>query len=217
MLGVQTKSAGRRISSLFSLGSNKDSSNNSIVSSPTGSPRPTTSQKSSPEQTPYDRLSKPVRPMRHVASAQNLSPNFSKPLSPTNSSSTNLADPGLDVPLRPPPSLASLHGDMDSNGSSGSRPSSRGGSRPSSSGGLAPPGGAPRPRPTTPSDGKKRRSWMPGRASRIVSMGGPSPDLPDHGVNAWVAGLNEIIPYGTGPLVSGGMVGPPLMFIHAAV
>lgn len=106
-------------------------------------------------------------------------------------------DLDLNAPLPPPPSLLAVNQDLaDTAGNSpNSRPQSRGGSRPSSSGGLAPPGS----RPGTPGAPKlsKRRSWMPGRA-RASSVDNRA-SMPS--TSAWVAGLDQKVPYDLGPLL----------------
>ncbi|KAL2799693.1 hypothetical protein BJX66DRAFT_292447 [Aspergillus keveii] len=189
MLSAPVKSA-KRISSLFSLGSNKDAS----TPSP---PRSPSVPKLSPDQMPQDkRRRSSSRPARL---ASNPVPNFSQPMSPIARDS----DLDLDSPLPPPPSLLAVNQDLaDSTPNSpDGRPQSRGrrlsSSRPSSSAGLAVPGSGPDSRPGTPS---KRRSWMPGRAraSSIDARASPQ-QLP----GAWIAGLEHKIPYDMGPLGRG--------------
>ncbi|KAL2820682.1 hypothetical protein BJX63DRAFT_280405 [Aspergillus granulosus] len=189
MLSAPVKSA-KRISSLFSLGSNKDRD----VSNPTP-PRSPSVPRSSPDQTPQDHRRSSSRPARIVS---NPVPNFSQPMSPIPRD-----DLDLDTPLQPPPSLLAVNQDLadSSHNSLDGRPQSRGrtlsSSRPTSSAGLAVPGAGPDSRPGTPS---KRRSWMPGRA-RASSMDARAnaQQLP----GAWIAGLEHKIPYDMGPLGRG--------------
>jgi hypothetical protein len=192
MLSAPVKSA-KRISSLFSLGSNKDAS----TPSP---PRSPSVPKLSPDQMPQDkRRRSSSRPARL---ASNPVPNFSQPMSPIARDS----DLDLDSPLPPPPSLLAVNQDLADSvpNSPDGRPQSRGrrlsSSRPSSSAGLAVPGSGPDSRPGTPS---KRRSWMPGRAraSSIDARASPQ-QLP----GAWIAGLEHKIPYDMGPLGRGEQV-----------
>ncbi|KAL4871222.1 hypothetical protein BDV12DRAFT_194583 [Aspergillus spectabilis] len=187
MLSAPVKSA-KRISSLFSLGSNKDATSPS-------SPRSPSLPKPSPDQIPQD--TRPRSSSRPARLASNPVPNFSQPISPIPKD-----DFDLDAPLAPPPSLLAVNQDLadTANSSPDGRPQSRGrrlsNSRPSSSGGLAVPGG-PDSRPGTPS---KRRSWMPGRgrASSIDVRTSPQ-QLP----SAWIAGLEHKILYDLGPLGRG--------------
>ncbi|KAL2838028.1 hypothetical protein BJY01DRAFT_220326 [Aspergillus pseudoustus] len=190
MLSAPVKSA-KRISSLFSLGSNKDRD----VSNPSP-PRSPSVPKPSPDQIPHDkRRRSSSRPARIVS---NPVPNFSQPMSPISRD-----DLDLDSPLPPPPSLLAVNQDLADSApnSPDGRPQSRGrrlsSSRPSSSAGLAVPGSGPDSRPGTPS---KRRSWMPGRArtSSIDARAAPQ-QLP----GAWIAGLEHKIPYDMGPLGRG--------------
>ncbi|CEN62907.1 hypothetical protein ASPCAL09535 [Aspergillus calidoustus] len=188
MLSAPVKSA-KRISSLFSLGSNKDAS----TPSP---PRSPSVPKLSPDQMPQDkRRRSSSRPARL---ASNPVPNFSQPMSPI----ARDTDLDLDSPLPPPPSLLAVNQDLADSAANSpdGRPQSRGrrlsSSRPSSSAGLAVPGSGPDSRPGTPS---KRRSWMPGRARASSIDARASPQLP----GAWIAGLEHKIPYDMGPLGRG--------------
>ena len=190
MLSAPVKSA-KRISSLFSLGSNKDSVSSSPVSP---------GFKSSPDQVPQD-ASRPrsaSRPTR-IVSQPNL-----------DSSNDHF---NLDEPLPPPPSLLAVNQDLASSPTSGpdGRPQSRGrrrsSSRPASAAGLFVPGGSDS-RPSTPS---KRRSWIPGRAraSSVDTRGtlmpaSPQPQPPSSG--AWIAGLDQRIAYDLNPLAQGEQV-----------
>ncbi|KAL3468169.1 hypothetical protein BJX64DRAFT_246981 [Aspergillus heterothallicus] len=190
MLSAPVKSA-KRISSLFSLGSNKDRD----VSNPSP-PRSPSVPKPSPDQIPQDKRRRSSSRPARIAS--NPVPNFSQPMSPVPRD-----DFDLDSPLPPPPSLLAVNQDLADSApnSPDGRPQSRGrrlsSSRPSSSAGLAVPGSGPDSRPGTPS---KRRSWMPGRAraSSIDARASPQ-QLP----GAWIAGLEHKIPYDMGPLGRG--------------
>ena len=191
MLSAPVKSA-KRISSLFSLGSNKDSVSSSPVSP---------GFKSSPDQVPQD-ASRPrsaSRPTR-IVSQPNLDVSSNDHFN-------------LDEPLPPPPSLLAINQDLASSPTSGpdGRPRSRGrrrsSSRPASAAGLFVPGGSDS-RPSTPS---KRRSWIPGRAraSSVDTRGtlmpsSPQPQPPTSG--AWIAGLDQRIAYDLDPLAQGEQV-----------
>lgn len=189
MLSAPVKSA-KRISSLFSLGSNKDGS---ISPSPVSPGFP----KSSPEQHPQDatRPRSASRPSRIVSQ-------------PNPDTLTNF---NLDDPLPPPPSLLAVNQDLANSPSTGpdGRPQSRGrrrsSSRPASAAGLFVPGGGSDSRPSTPS---KRRSWIPGRvrASSVDTRGPPSPQLPPNQSGAWIAGLDKKIAYNLEPLARGDQV-----------
>ncbi|KAL2863744.1 uncharacterized protein BJX67DRAFT_362972 [Aspergillus lucknowensis] len=194
MLSAPVKSA-KRISSLFSLGSNKDASNPSSPRSP-GFSQP------SPDQVPREQ--RPRSRSRPARLASNPVPNFSQPMPQSPMDNFD-----LDSPLPPPPSLLAVNQDLADSASNSpdGRPQSRGRklslSRPSSSGGLGVPGSDPDLRPGTPS---KRRSWMPGRA-RASSMDartspGPGPG-PQQLPSAWIAGLEHKILYDMGPLGRG--------------
>lgn len=201
MLSAPAKSA-KRISSLFSLGSAKD---NGSSTSPSASPR----LKTTPDHVGQDRVRSNSRPTRHVSSPQVLS-SETRPVQQTPGA---LDDLDLNSPLPPPPSLLAVNQDLaDTAGNSpDGRPQSRGRSRPSSSGGLAPPGSGPIPRPGTPSESKasKRRSWMPGR-SRASSVDNRANNTNNQMPNAWVAGLDQKVPYDIGPLLRG----EPVRAIH---
>lgn len=194
MLSAPVKSA-KRISSLFSLSSNKDA-----TTSPS-SPRSPSLPRPSPDQIPQDRRRRSSSRPARLSSAP-VVPNFSHPVSPGPMDGFD-----LDAPLPPPPSLLAVNQDLADNASNSpdGRPQSRGrrlssSNRPSSSGGLAIPGG-PDSRPGTPSS--KRRSWMPGRArASSVDVRPPQPQLP----SAWIAGLEHKILYDLGPLGRGEQV-----------
>ncbi|KAI9932053.1 hypothetical protein ASPWEDRAFT_112044 [Aspergillus wentii DTO 134E9] len=188
MLSAPVKSA-KRISSLFSLGSNKDGS----ISSPRSPGFPS----GSPDQVASDHQRSNSRPTRIVSSPYDA---YTEPRTVMSPAPNDGFD--LDEPLPPPPSLLSVNQDL---AGSQERPQSRGrrrsGSRPSSSAGLFVPGQGPDSRPGTPSS--KRRSWIPGRqrASSVDtrSMISPTPQQP----SAWIAGLEQKIPYDLEPLSRG--------------
>ncbi|OJI96950.1 hypothetical protein ASPVEDRAFT_36344 [Aspergillus versicolor CBS 583.65] len=189
MLSAPVKSA-KRISSLFSLSSNRDA-----PTSPS-SPRSPSLPRPSPDQIPQDRRRRSSSRPARLSSAP-VVPNFSHPVSPGPMDGFD-----LDSPLPPPPSLLAVNQDLADHASNSpdGRPQSRGrrmsSGRPSSSGGLAVPGG-PDSRPGTPS---KRRSWIPGRArASSVDVRPPQPQLP----GAWIAGLEHKILYDLGPLGRG--------------
>lgn len=193
MLSAPVKSA-KRISSLFSLGTNKDQNGPGSPASP-GFPPSDISQD-------RRRRRSSSRPTRHVSTPNTV---FSEPRTMPNASPMDRFD--LDS-LPPPPSLLSVNHDLARSAPSSpvdSRPRSRGRelSRPSSSAGLAIPGTAPDSRPSTPS---KRRSWMPGMSGRSrassVDKRPPQPMLPA----AWIAGLDQKVVYDMGPLSRGEQV-----------
>ncbi|PKY08621.1 hypothetical protein P168DRAFT_294578 [Aspergillus campestris IBT 28561] len=202
MLSAPVKSA-KRISSLFSLGSNPNRDDSVSPSSPR-SPVPPT--KPSPDQFAQDqrRRRSSSRPAR-LASSYNPSYDVGEPM-PIRSPGPH--DMPLDGPLPLPPSLLDVNQDLaDSAPNSPDRPQSRGrrrssSNRPASAAGLFVPGTAPDSRPSTPS---KRRSWIPGRqrASSVDTRSLPvSPQLP----GAWIAGLDQKILYNLEPLARGEQV-----------
>lgn len=179
MLSAPVKSA-RRISSLLNLGSSSKQPSDQ-----------TTSPDLPPQNTGRARSSS--RPARHASSPLPQSP-ASRP-----KTSSGPVEP-LDLnDLPPPPSLLAVNQALSDSGSN-SRPGSRGasGSRPSSSAGLTPHTLAPSFQPGTPGErAGKRRSWMPGKSRS------PSVEMRNHEYEAWVAGLDQKIPYDLGPLVRG--------------
>ncbi|KAF7595628.1 hypothetical protein BBP40_005376 [Aspergillus hancockii] len=194
MLSAPVKSA-KRISSLFSLGSSKDTSIPSSPGSP-GAPKP------SPDHQPQDGRQRSNSRAARLTSNP-ISVDYSEARTPISPGPNDQFD--LDAPLPPPPSLLAVNQDLAGSapGSPDSRPQSRGrimsGSRPSSSAGLFVPGTGPDSRPGTPS---KRRSWIPGRtrASSVDTRTAPSsPQLP----SAWIAGLDQKILYDLEPLSKG--------------
>lgn len=199
MLSAPVKSA-KRISSLFSLGSNRDSS---IPSSPAS---PNLPKPSSPDQLPQDaRPRSASRPIRAVSNPQSDYADARTPVSPIPNDGFD-----LDEPLQPPPSLLAVNQDLanSAHNSPDGRPQSRGrgrsGSRPSSAAGLFVPGSGPDSRPGTPSSSSKRRSWMPGRAR--ASSVDPRPATTTAGPSAWIAGLEQKILYDLEPLARGDQV-----------
>jgi hypothetical protein len=192
MLSAPVKSA-RRISSLFNIGSHKDTSPSST--SPSLSPNLSPHQKSSPDLAAQHRRARSSsRPPRHASSPQ---PHSTESRPKTSGGPIDPLD--LNNPLPPPPSLLDVNQDLIDGASS--RPgSSHGSSRRSSSAGLTPALGPPS-RPGTPGESQsrgKRGSLMPGGKSRNSSM-----DFRSHGYEAWVAGLDQKIPYDLGPLRRG--------------
>ncbi|RAL05305.1 uncharacterized protein BO80DRAFT_440894 [Aspergillus ibericus CBS 121593] len=197
MLSAPVKSA-KRISSLFSLGSNRDSS---IPSSPASPNLP----KPSPDQLPQDaRPQSAARPIRAVSNTHSDYNDARTPVSPIPNDGFD-----LDEPLQPPPSLLAVNQDLANSASNSpdGRPQSRGrgrsGSRPSSSAGLFVPGTGPDSRPGTPSS--KRRSWMPGRA-RASSVDPRPNNNTAAGPAAWIAGLEQKILYDLEPLARGDQI-----------
>ncbi|OOF95391.1 hypothetical protein ASPCADRAFT_207865 [Aspergillus carbonarius ITEM 5010] len=197
MLSAPVKSA-KRISSLFSLGSNRDSSISSSPASP-NLPKP------SPDQLPQDARPQSVpQPVRAVSNPQSDYADARTPVSPIPNDGFD-----LDEPLQPPPSLLAVNQDLANSASNSpdGRPQSRGrgrsGSRPSSSAGLFVPGTGPDSRPGTPSS--KRRSWMPGRA-RASSVDPRPTTTAAAGPGAWIAGLEQKILYDLEPLARGDQI-----------
>ncbi|KAL1962382.1 hypothetical protein VTN77DRAFT_9721 [Rasamsonia byssochlamydoides] len=177
MLSAPVKSA-RRISSLLNLGSNRDSR----------SLKP--QQKDSPDLSaqPSGRARSSSRPARHASAPQ---PNSTESRPKTSSGPIDPLD--LNDPLPPPPSLLAVNKALSEGGDS--RPGSR-----DSSPALAPPS-----RPGTPGEShprlSKRKSWMPGKLRSPSSM-----DVRVHEYEAWVAGLDQKIPYDLGPLSRGEVI-----------
>ena len=196
MLSAPMKSA-KRISSLFSLSSNKDSDSQPPHSPVLTKPPPDQYSRERRQSQTSSRL-----PPRHV----------SAPFDSSNRRSSMLPPPtdNFDFDLPPPPPLSSVNQDLAESAPSSpdGRPQSRGrrlSLRPSSSGGLFVPGSGPDSRPSTPS---KRRSWIPGRgrASSVDTRSMPNspPPLPA----AWIAGLDQKVEYNLKPLARGEQVCP---------
>lgn len=194
MLSAPVKSA-KRISSLFSLGSHKDSDSSSPQHHPVLS-------KPSPDQYKRDRCQSVARPTPRHVSAPQFDSSESRPYM-----SPGAENFSMDLP--PPPSLMSINQDLAGSApSSPDRPQSRGRRlslvRPISSAGLFVPGSGPDSRPSTPTS--KRRSWIPGRA-RASSMDTRSmPTSPPPVPSAWIAGLDQKVVYDLGPLARGEQV-----------
>jgi hypothetical protein len=175
----------RRIFSFLPIGSSKES--NPTTASPTDSPRST---RPSPDQAIRDESSRniPLAP-RHASSPP---PSLSSDLH-LKANADPVEDLRLDLPLLPPPSLATLNQDPAGrmSDSSGSGPQSRRGSRPPSFAGVSTVGVRPPSRPGTPNESKasKRRSWMPTRSRA------PSVENKNHEIEAWIAGVDPKIPY----------------------
>lgn len=195
MLSAPVRSA-KRISSLFSLVSNKDASPSSPVSP--------SLPKHSPDQYPQDVQQRPRSSSRPARLVSNPQSDYSDTRSIRTTGPIDHFD--LDEPLPPPPSLLAVNQDLANsvNNSPDGRPQSRGreGRRPSSSGGLFVPGTGPDSRPGTPS---KRRSWIPGRA-RASSVDARPQNTNSHMPSAWIAGLDQKILYDVGPLIRGEQV-----------
>lgn len=188
MLSAPAKSA-RRISSLFNMKSNRDSTSSSTSS---GSPK----QSATNEYLSVDhrRARSHSRPaVRHASSPE--------PHSVASRPKTSYGVPDdLDVntPLQPPPSLLDINQDLNEPGPSSPQQSrSRQGNRSTSA--------APA-RSKTPDvqAHNRRRSWMPGKTSSVIfDSPDPSEESQNHGFDAWVAGLDQKIPYDLTPLVRG--------------
>ncbi|KAH2314485.1 hypothetical protein LV164_005879 [Aspergillus fumigatus] len=192
MLSAPVRSA-KRISSLFSLGSNKDGS---LASSPNSPSFP----KHSPDQCPEDAQQRPRSSSRPARLVSNPQSDYSDTRSIRTTGPIDQLD--LDEPLPPPPSLLAVNQDLatSANNAPDGRPQSRG--RPSSAGGLLVPGTGPDSRPGTPS---KRRSWIPGRA-RASSVDARPQNTTSQMPSAWIAGLDQKILYDVGRLVRGEQV-----------
>lgn len=192
MLSAPVRSA-KRISSLFSLGSNKDGSLSSSPNSPSF-------PKHSPDQYPQDVQQRPRSSSRPARLVSNPQSDYSDTRSIRTTGPIDQFD--LDEPLPPPPSLLAVNQDLanSANNSPDGRPQSRG--RPSSAGGLFVPGTGPDSRPGTPS---KRRSWIPGRA-RASSVDARPQNTNTQMPSAWIAGLDQKILYDVGPLIRGEQV-----------
>ena len=188
---------GRRLSSLFSLGSSKD------PAPVAGHPR-THSHSQSSEHLPSDKTWRKQRPaLHHSASAQHLS---ARPVTaaPGNGASP---EPRTNGFLTPPSSQALLRPEA-----AASSDDAHGHARPSSVGISGMPTGFVWPgvgaRTSYESRSVKGRSWVPGKSR------GNSADLtyPKTTMRAWVAGAGFAIPYELAPLLAGGRVGfPPRM------
>ena len=194
MLSAPVKSA-KRISSLFSLNSNADDLplKNQHPSPPQRSQSANRLSKAS-----SSRASAHHHHHQHVSGSPSQSP-LRHPVYSVASESVERFDL-LDGLLPPPPALTDVNQDLatssfgPSERRSGSR--SRSASRPSSSGGLSM---SDQRRSRTPTS--MRRSWMPGW-SRPESAVEPKTPVP----NAWIAGLDQKVPYDLEPLSRGDKV-----------
>ncbi|KAH8698975.1 hypothetical protein BGW36DRAFT_358483 [Talaromyces proteolyticus] len=183
----------RRISSLFNLKTNRESAASSTSS---GSPKQSPDRYLAPDHRRARSHSRPA--VRHASSPQ---PNIGESEGRPRTSHGAIEPLDLDTPLPPPPSLLSINQDLDDPGSQrGSH--SRQGSRSSSPGPS---------KSFDPRSHNRRKSWMLGKGS--VSL--PRPDTgiprlevedPYSGVDAWIAGLEQKIPYELEALTRGDRV-----------
>lgn len=189
MLSAPVKSA-RRISSLFNMKTNRDSASSSTSS---GSP------KQMPSNThlsvDHRRARSHSRPaVRHASSPQP----HSTEARPTTSHGFDPDHLDLNSPLPPPPSLYAINQDLGDSG-----PSQRSHSRSAS----ATRGPGARSRTPDPHSHQRRRSWMPGKANSIVIDAPAVGDQHDlNAFDAWVAGLDQKIPYDLARLMQGEQV-----------
>ncbi|PGH15946.1 hypothetical protein AJ79_02113 [Helicocarpus griseus UAMH5409] len=205
MLSVPAKSA-KRISSLFSLGSSKDSADESPSpaqpSSRNSLPTPSSSSSQQKQKEDSKRQSQPSAggpTLRHAASAQHLSTNsLSVPQSNRNVSAPLPTDSAANDngPLVPPPSLTTVNAELSEPAKD--RRQSWSGGISSMAAGLTRPGSR-----TTllsaDSRAAKGRSWVPGKARMTsVDMSQPPPSM-----RAWIAGAGQDIPYDVTPLTNG--------------
>ncbi|KAJ5901763.1 hypothetical protein N7495_002291 [Penicillium taxi] len=194
MLSAPVKSA-KRISSLFSLGHHKDQSTSPSPNSP--------AFQTSGDGTQNEHQRNQSRPTRHVSTPNAI---LSEPRTVPDAEMEAFDLAGL----QPPPSLLAVNQDLANSTPSSptdSRPGSRSrgdARRPMSSAGLAIPGSTPDSLPDTPSS--RRRSWMPGMTGRSrassVDKRSPAPNSP----GAWIAGLDQKVPYDLGPLSRGDQI-----------
>lgn len=196
MLSAPVKSA-RRISSLFNMKSNRDSTSSSTSS---GSPKqmPANSHLA----VDHKRARSHSRPaVRHASSPQP----HSTGTRPTTSYG-GVHDPDhfdLNTPLPPPPSLTAINQDLNDSGPSSPQSSSH--SRQSSRDTSATRRPRSQSRVADTQGHNRRRSWMPGKTNSIF-MDAPDAGDPSDGINAWVAGLDQKIPYDLQPLLRGDQV-----------
>lgn len=193
-MSVPTISSARRIFSLLSIGSHKDPTTSPESSSPLASPR---LFQPSPKQLAVDTKDQ----------------SNSLPHSPTVSSeshhhirSVSAGDDDLNADLLPPPSLVTLNVPPSS---PDGRPQSQTGSRPSSSAGGTPTGWRSLTCPGTPADERlvNRRSRIPSK-SPTGSM-----DRRANRPDAWIAGIEPIIPYDIHALAGGEQVSIPRLIV----
>ena len=187
----------KRLSSIFSLGSNTSGKSGlSNSTEPTRDPRKS-SRDASPAGLPYlstdIRISTSTPNLRNGWSPARHSPTFTPVLDSVRSATPD----GGRLLLEPSDTLKPLPNRIDSPGTSGpsSRASSKGGSRP---------GSPTKFRPWTPTQESnqlsKRKSWLRGRSSRPRSQDAGALGLPQ----AWMAMPipQEKIPYDPLPLAS---------------
>lgn len=189
MLSAPVKSA-RRISSLFNMKTNRDSASSSTSS---GSPKQLPS--STHLSVDHRRARSHSRPaVRHASSPQPQSTEAR----PTTSHGFDPDHLDLNTPLPPPPSLYAINQDLGDSG-----PSQRSHSRSAS----ATRGAGARSRTPDPHSHQRRRSWMPGKSNSIVIDAPIASDQYDlNAFDAWVAGLDQKIPYDLTRLMQGEQV-----------
>ncbi|WEW54747.1 hypothetical protein PRK78_000172 [Emydomyces testavorans] len=198
MLTAPAKSA-KRLSSLFSLGSSKETKeSNSQVKTHSS----TRSQSCHPGRPVHHVATSSQPTLRHTASVQNFQDSQNLTFASRNvSAPLPVGDPSRDEVLMPPPSLSTVNPDVAvelTSDDGHKRRQSWGGSlpgigRPRSGSGLRPPG------QNTESRLSKGKSWVPGRARR------GSDAVPDSKpmMRAWIAGTPQEIPYDVDQLVAG--------------
>lgn len=204
MLSAPVKSA-RRISSFFSSSSNNDDTT-SVASKRQSPQRPHSSRlvRASPDRASNGHF---------YNSSRNASQSSLRGRSPHDPHIRNPLPPegrfDLNSPLPPPPSLMDVNQDLAqdlakpvraSSPDGDPRRHSRSASRPSSSGSLSM--SEPRRSRTPTSHVNKRKSWMPGMQLRPESIIEQRPPVP----SAWVAGLDQRVPYDLEPLSRGEQV-----------
>ncbi|CRG89399.1 hypothetical protein PISL3812_06435 [Talaromyces islandicus] len=167
----------RRISSLFNLKSNRDSAASSTSS---GSPKLSPDNRLTADHRRARSQSRPT--VRHASSPQ---PNSADSRPRTSHGPIEPLD--LEAPLPPPPSLLTINQDLDEPGSQRTSHSRQGSA-----------------------SHNRRRSWMPGRASMsmprqdMASQAEPEDAYP--GFDAWIAGLEQKIPYDLEALTRGDQI-----------
>lgn len=177
----------RRISSLFNLKGNRDSAASSTSS---GSPKLSPDNRLTADHRRARSQSRPA--VRHASSPQ---PNSADARPRTSHGPIEPFD--LDAPLPPPPSLLTVNQDLDDPSSQRSSHSRQGSA-----------------------SHNRRRSWMPSRASMSIPRQDmvatqPEPEDPHHGFDAWIAGLEQKIPYDLEALTRGDQVGGQTLKIMA--
>lgn len=193
MLSAPVKSA-RRISSLFNMKTNRDSTSSSTSS---GSP------KQMPSNThlsvDHRRARSHSRPaVRHASSPQP----HSTEARPTTSHGFDPDHLDLNSPLPPPPSLYAINQDLSDSG-----PPQQSHSRQGSRSASATRGPGARSRTPDPHSHQRRRSWMLGKSNSVVIDAPAVGDQYDlNAFDAWVAGLDQKIPYDLARLMQGEQV-----------